>query len=46
MLEQDRAKANQILGNKKLASYYAWGEEYYENPKKCWGDRSSKDVRF
>jgi hypothetical protein len=22
-----------LLGNKKLALYYAWGEEYYENPK-------------
>jgi hypothetical protein len=22
-----------LLGNKKLALYYAWGEENYENPK-------------
>jgi hypothetical protein len=35
-----------LLGSKTLASYYAWGEEYYENPKKCWAARSSKDVRF
>jgi hypothetical protein len=24
-----------LLGNKKPALYYAWGEEYYENPKKA-----------
>jgi hypothetical protein len=31
-MEQTQIKL--LLGNKKPALYYAWGEEYYENPKK------------
>jgi hypothetical protein len=34
------------LGKKKPALYFAWGEEYYDNPKKFWAATSSKDVRF
>jgi hypothetical protein len=30
-MEQKQIKL--LLGNKKLVLYYAWGEEYYENPK-------------
>jgi antitoxin component of MazEF toxin-antitoxin module len=31
----ERKQIQLLLGNKKLAFYYAWGEEYYENQKKC-----------
>jgi hypothetical protein len=33
-MEQTQIKL--LLGNKKPALYYAWGEEYYEKPKKGW----------
>jgi hypothetical protein len=29
----EHKQINLLLGKKKLALYYAWGQEYYENPK-------------
>jgi hypothetical protein len=31
----EQKQFKKLLGKKKPALYYAWGEEYYENPKKA-----------
>jgi hypothetical protein len=45
-LNKTKCKQTQLLlGNKKPALYYAWGEEYYENPKNA-GQLDPPDVGF